>query len=202
MRGGVLVNWVASLPREDSADLPPEEWNCRAAKARLLRAFGNWRFPWIDVPATIESTAEIFLFPFVDREPLPWWTRDRVTLIGDAAHPMYPIGSQAGSQAIVDACVLAAALAAFRDPGEALRRYELERRPAMNDLAVSNRGLGAESVLQIVEERAPDGFTRLVDIISPDELDEIASGFKRLAGLDVESVNARDGWFGMAYSRA
>jgi 2-polyprenyl-6-methoxyphenol hydroxylase-like FAD-dependent oxidoreductase len=195
--GKALVNWVASLPRETEQPLPPEEWNRRVEKDRLLQAFAHWRFPWLDIAALIEQTADVFLFPFVDREPLPSWGRGRVTLLGDAAHPMYPVGSQAGSQAIVDARALAAALAAFA-PGEALEQYERLRRPAMNDLAARNRGLGAEAVLQTVEERAPNGFERLEDVISRQELEQVAASFKRLAGIDVDSVNNTRGYFGVS----
>jgi 5-methylphenazine-1-carboxylate 1-monooxygenase len=195
--GQALVNWVASLPLETDRPLPPEEWNRRVDKDRLVRAFGHWRFPWLDIAALIEQTTEVFLFPFVDREPLPSWSRARVTLLGDAAHPMYPIGSQAGSQAIVDARALAAALAAF-EPVEALEQYERLRRPAMNALAVRNRGLGAEAVLQMVEERAPNGFGRLEEVMSRQELEEIAGSFKRLAGIDVDSVNNARGYFGVS----
>jgi 2-polyprenyl-6-methoxyphenol hydroxylase-like FAD-dependent oxidoreductase len=197
--GKALVNWVASLPLPNAGALPPEEWNGLADKEerdRLLRAFGEWRFDWLDVAELIQRTEDVYLFPFVDREPLRRWSHGCITLLGDAAHPMYPIGSQAGSQAIVDARALAAALAAFPDAREALQQYERLRRPAMNELAVKNRGLGAESVLQIVEERAPNGFSKLEDVISRDELEAAALGFKRLAGIDVDAVNATRGYFG------
>jgi 5-methylphenazine-1-carboxylate 1-monooxygenase len=196
--GPVLVNWVASLPLPTEGAPPPEEWNQRVDKDRLLQAFARWRFPWLDVAGVIESTREVFLFPFVDREPLQSWGRGRVTLLGDAAHPMYPIGSQAGSQAVVDGRVLAAALAAFKDPEEALQAYESFRRPAMNELALKNRGLGAETILQLVEERAPNGFSRLEDVVGREELESIAIGFKQLAGIDVESVNSAPRYFGVA----
>lgn len=157
----------------------------------MLAAFGTWRFPWLDVPALIEHAAEIFEFPLVDRDPVESWTSGRVTLIGDAAHPMQPTGSQAGSQAILDARVLTAALQTNADPLEALRRYEAERRPVMNDITLRNRRFGPETALQLVEERAPNGFERLEDVISPEELDAGPRSFAQAAGLDIESVNAR-----------
>ena len=89
---------------------PREDWNRRAAKDKILAAFSGWRFPWLDVPALIEQSPDIFEFPLVDRDPVSAWTLGRVTLIGDAAHPMQPIGSQAGSQAVLDARLLTAAL--------------------------------------------------------------------------------------------
>jgi 2-polyprenyl-6-methoxyphenol hydroxylase-like FAD-dependent oxidoreductase len=196
-RGKALINWVASLPMPTTGVLPPEEWNRKVGKELFLPEFESWRFPWLDVAGLLEQTADIYQFPFVDREPIPKWSVGRVTLLGDAAHPMYPIGSQAGSQAIIDARVLASALAAFEDPAEALQCYEDTRMAAMNTLVVKNRELGAESVLQIVEDRAPNGFSRLEDVISRTELEETAIGFKKLAGIDVEAVNNREPYFGM-----
>jgi 5-methylphenazine-1-carboxylate 1-monooxygenase len=186
----LLTNWICQMAVPDKAP-PREDWNRRVAKDRVLAAFGRWRFPWLDMPALIEHTAEIFEFPLVDRDPVETWTSGRVTLIGDAAHPMQPTGSQAGSQAILDARVLTAALQSSPDPVEALRSYEAERRPVMNDITLRNRRFGPETALQLVEERAPHGFERLEDVISSQELDAGPKSFTQAAGLDVESVNAR-----------
>lgn len=168
-----------------------EDWNRRASRETVLAAFGAWKYPWLDMPALIARAAEIFEFPLVDRDPVETWTSGRVTLIGDAAHPMQPIGSQAGSQAIIDARVLTAALAAASDPSEALRRYDLERRPAMNDITLRNRQFGPEAAMQLVEDRAPNGFARISDVISRTELDEITTSFSVAGGLDAERVNNR-----------
>ena len=157
----------------------------------MLIAFGKWSFPWLDVPDLINRTPEILEFPLVDRDPLPAWTFGRVTLLGDAAHPMQPIGSQAGTQAIIDARVLTAALLAVSDPIEALRRYDIQRRPIMNDIVVRNRHFGPEAALQLVEERAPNGFGRIDDVVSQQDLKAIAASFSSAAGLDIETVNSR-----------
>jgi 2-polyprenyl-6-methoxyphenol hydroxylase-like FAD-dependent oxidoreductase len=188
--GRRLTNWICQMTVPDAAP-PREDWNQRVSKDRVLAAFGTWRFPWLDVPALIEQTPEIFEFPLVDRDPVEVWTSGRVTLIGDAAHPMQPTGSQAGSQAIIDARVLTAALQSAPDPREALRRYEAERRPAMNDITLRNRRFGPEAALQLVEVRAPNGFERLEDVISAEELNAGPQAFNAAAGLDVETVNAR-----------
>ena len=156
-----------------------------------MTAFGKWSFPWLDVPDLINRTPEILEFPLVDRDPLPAWTFGRVTLLGDAAHPMQPIGSQAGTQAIIDARVLTAALLAVSDPIEALRRYDIQRRPIMNDIVVRNRHFGPEAALQLVEERAPNGFGRIDDVVSQQDLKAIAASFWSAAGLDIETVNSR-----------
>ena len=188
--GRLLTNWICQAAVDDTADRQ-EDWNKRVAKEKVLAAFAGWRFPWLDLPALIEATSDIYEFPLVDRDPLDGWTFGRVTLIGDAAHAMQPIGSQAGSQAIVDARALTAALLQHSEPNEALRRYDAARRPAMNAITLQNRRLGPEAFLQLVEERAPNGFTRVDDVISSAELDAIASSFALTAGLDVEAVNSR-----------
>jgi 2-polyprenyl-6-methoxyphenol hydroxylase-like FAD-dependent oxidoreductase len=188
--GKLLTNWICQAAVDDTV-AGREDWNRRVSKEKVLAAFAGWRFPWLDLPALIDQTSDIYEFPLVDRDPLDAWTSGRVTLIGDAAHPMQPIGSQAGSQAIVDARALTAALLGHPDPAEALRRYDAARRPAMNSVTLRNRRLGPEAFLQLVEERAPNGFTRIDDVISAAELDAIASSFALEAGLDAESVNAR-----------
>lgn len=114
-----------------------------------------------------------------------------MTLLGDAAHAMYPIGSNGASQAILDARVLAARLAELGVGEAALAAYEAERRPATAALVMANRGDGPDKVLDIVEARAPEGFTRIEDVVSADELAGIAGGYKAVAGMDVETLNAR-----------
>jgi 2-polyprenyl-6-methoxyphenol hydroxylase-like FAD-dependent oxidoreductase len=125
----------------------------------------------------------------VDRDPLPRWTFGRATLLGDAAHPMYPIGSNGASQAILDARVLAGCLRRHPDDvDEALRRYEEARRPATAAIVHANRGLGPEVPMQLVEERAPDGFTDIGDVISPEEIARVTEGYRRTAGFALDAL--------------
>jgi 2-polyprenyl-6-methoxyphenol hydroxylase-like FAD-dependent oxidoreductase len=188
--GKLLTNWICQAAVDEAA-ADREDWNREVSKEKVLGAFAGWRFPWLDLPALIDQTSDIYEFPLVDRDPLGAWTFGRVTLIGDAAHPMQPIGSQAGSQAIVDARALTAALLEHDDPVEALARYDAARRPAMNAVTLQNRRLGPEAFLQLVEERAPNGFACVDEVISAAELDAIASSFALTAGLDAASVNSR-----------
>jgi 2-polyprenyl-6-methoxyphenol hydroxylase-like FAD-dependent oxidoreductase len=171
---------------------PREDWNRRVSKETVLAAFGAWKYPWLDVPALIARAEEIYEFPLVDRDPVGAWTKGRVTLIGDAAHPMQPIGSQAASQAIVDARVLTGALMASPSPIEALHRYDQLRRPTMNEITLRNRQFGPEAAMQLVEDRAPNGFTSIGDVISQSELEQITSSFSVAAGLDAKTVNERN----------
>ena len=192
--GRVMLNWITELGQ--SGDGPPrEEWNRKVDPASFAHAFESWRFDWLDVPALIAAGAEVFEFPKVDRDPVDRWTFGRVSLLGDAAHPMHPVGSQAGSQAVVDARSLAFHLAACGDdPQEGLRRYEAERLPPMREIALQNRTLGPEMVMEIVEERAPQGFSNIHDVLSAGELQERADAFKRMAGFAVDALNNRQSY--------
>jgi 2-polyprenyl-6-methoxyphenol hydroxylase-like FAD-dependent oxidoreductase len=188
--GNCLINWICVTHTSDPM-MPLEEWGIRADKGPIQARYANWKFPWLDIPKLVADTQDVFVFPDVDRDPLTQWSFDRVTMVGDAAHPMLPVGAQAGSQAIVDGRVLAAALLRFSNPVEALRHYERERMDAMNGMILRNRRLGPETVLQLAEERAPDGFSDISTILGADELQEAAVSFKRAAGFDVETVNTR-----------
>ena len=119
-----------------------------------------------------------------DRDPLPQWSFGHITLLGDAAHPMYPIGSNGASQAILDAECLADSLKNNDDIGVALQQYESIRLPATAKIVLQNRQMGPEQVMQIVEERAPNGFENLDDVISREELESIAARYKQIAGFD------------------
>jgi 5-methylphenazine-1-carboxylate 1-monooxygenase len=188
--GRCLINWIC-VARTPEPMMPLEEWGIRADKAPILERYANWTFDWLDIPKLVEATDNIFIFPDVDRDPLPQWSYGQVTMVGDAAHPMLPVGAQAGSQAIVDGRVLAAALARCADPVEALRHYEQERMDAMNGMILRNRRLGPETVMQLAEERAPGGFSDICTVLSAEELQEAAISFKRAAGFDVDTVNTR-----------
>jgi 5-methylphenazine-1-carboxylate 1-monooxygenase len=174
--GRTVVNWVAEvrMPDDDLA----ADWTRRGRLEDVLPYFEDWRFDWLDVPGLLKRTDTILEYPMVDRDPLPWWGTDRVTLVGDAAHPMYPIGSNGGSQAVLDAAALARCLAGAPDPATALAGYEAERREPTNQILLANRELGPERILQLVAERAPHGFTRIEDVLSAAEIAEIGVAWR------------------------
>ncbi|HMO54936.1 MAG TPA: FAD-dependent monooxygenase, partial [Tepidiformaceae bacterium] len=190
-RGHSLVNWVAELTVGGDAE-PPRDWNREVPIAKFLPAFESWRFDWLDVPALIQGAAAVYEFPMSDRDPVDRWSFGRVTLLGDAAHPMYPIGSNGASQAILDAASLSEALKRESSIESALAAYEAERLEPTSRIVLANRGQGPESVMQTVEERAPNGFERLDDVISAAELEQAASAYKQIAGFDRDSLNAKD----------
>ncbi|MDX9999623.1 MAG: flavin-dependent oxidoreductase [Phenylobacterium sp.] len=189
--GKALVNWIAELRFRDETDWRREDWNRPGRLEDFLPRFEAWRFAWLDVPELIRGAEAIYEYPMVDRDPLERWTFGRLTLMGDAAHPMYPIGSNGASQGILDARTLAFELATRRDADAALAAYEAARRPATSRLVLANRGNGPEQVMQLAHERAPQGFAHVHDVLSPAELEEVAAGYKRLAGFDRDALNAR-----------
>jgi 2-polyprenyl-6-methoxyphenol hydroxylase-like FAD-dependent oxidoreductase len=188
--GRSLVNWLTVLGNQTNYD-ERETWDRRVTKERFFANFAGWNFDWIKVADMVSATQEIFEYPMADRDPLPQWSFGRVTLMGDAAHAMYPIGSQAGTQAVVDGRVLAKAVAEEGDPADGLRAYEAERLPQMNGVVELNRRYGPEIVMQMAEERAPEGFECIEDVIPHRELEEIAHSFKVAAGFDPKSLNER-----------
>ena len=187
--GRQLFNFIAELRRPDSDLATREDWNHRGTLDDFLPQFKSWDFDWLDVPAIIGAASETFVFPMIDREPLPRWTFGRTTLLGDAAHPMYPIGSNGASQAILSARVLAGCLRrSLDDPAAALERYEEVRRPATAAIVQANRGLGPELPMLLVEERAPDGFDDIAEVITPAEIACVTEDYRRTAGFSLAAL--------------
>ncbi len=184
--GRQLVNWVAEIetPRHQQRD-----WNRRGSLDDFLGAFEAWHFDWLDVPAFLCAADSVLEFPMVDQDPLPWWTQGRVTLLGDAAHPMVPRGSNGAGQAILDARALAEALSTHRDPAEALQAYEAKRREATANVVRMNRQNPPDAILREVFVRSGDRpFERIEDVIPLEELKAISDRYKRVAGYDRESL--------------
>jgi 5-methylphenazine-1-carboxylate 1-monooxygenase len=190
-RGEAVINWIAERKFRPDHSWRREDWNRAGERADFLPQFADWRFDWLDVPGLIEGADQCYEYPMVDRDPVDRWTFGRVTLLGDAAHPMYPIGSNGASQGILDARVLAREIRRRGETPEALQAYEAERRPATAKIVLANRANGPEQVMQMVEQRAPDGFTRIEDVLTAEELEGTAASYKRLAGFDRDALNAR-----------
>ena len=186
--GNAVINWIAILAVDEM--LKREDWNRQGQITDFIGPFEGWQYDWLNIPDLCRSASANYEFPMVDRDPLPHWSAGRITLLGDAAHPMYPVGSNGASQAILDAKALCDVFADYRDPVEALRAYEEKRLPATAEVVRSNRRLGPEIVMQMAEERAPDGFHDIEDVIPRVELEEIAAHYKQTAGFDRKQLNA------------
>jgi 2-polyprenyl-6-methoxyphenol hydroxylase-like FAD-dependent oxidoreductase len=178
--GRQLVNWVAELetPKHRQRD-----WNRPGEVQDFIGAFADWHFDWLDVPALIRSTANILEFPMVDQDPLERWSFGRITLLGDAAHPMYPRGSNGAVQAILDAGDLASRLAGQRDWVDALEAYDRQRRTATTGVVLANRANPPDAILREIYLRSGDKpFRRVEDIIARDELARISSSYRQVSG--------------------
>ncbi|MFG2496927.1 flavin-dependent oxidoreductase [Streptomyces sp. NPDC048441] len=188
-RGRALLNWVAEVrfPVHHHGAAGPVDWNRSGRLSDVLPHFAGWRIGDLDVPALLaatSSTGRILEYPMVDRDPLPWWGRGAVTLLGDAAHPMYPVGSSGGSEAVLDARVLARCMAlAGVDRVKGLRAYEAERWGPANAVALANRAMPVDAVLRAVAERAPEGFARVEDVLTGEELAGLGEGYRRMRGM-------------------
>ncbi|MEM6897354.1 MAG: flavin-dependent oxidoreductase [Pseudomonadota bacterium] len=187
---GSLLNWIADLTMPADYAWRRQDWNRLGQLADFAPQFEDWAFDWLDIPAVIREADQIYEYPMVDRDPLPSWTDGRVTLMGDAAHAMYPIGSNGASQCILDARHLARAIRDHGTTPKALEVYESERREKMNALVLANRGDGPDKILDIVAERAPHGFTDIEDVMPRAERQSFADSYKAIAGMDIAALNA------------
>jgi 2-polyprenyl-6-methoxyphenol hydroxylase-like FAD-dependent oxidoreductase len=185
-----LTNW-AVLVKIAEAGVPPrkEDWSRPGRFEELMPHVQRFRIPYVDAKALIETTPEFWEYPMCDRDPLPRWSHGRVTLLGDAAHPMYPVGSNGASQAILDARSLADRLRSAEHPAHALWMYEQERLPVTAQVVQMNRKGGPEGVIDAVEERAPDGFSNVDDVLSFEQRKAIVRGYASTAGFAREQVN-------------
>ena len=189
--GGSMTNWIAELRFEATALSEREDWNRSGDFADFAPAFAEWQFPWLDIAGLIETAEHCYEFPMVDRDPVARWSFGTVTLLGDAAHPMYPIGSNGASQAILDARALTDALQA--NPGDVsagFAHYEAERLPATAAIVRANRGNGPEQVMQLAQERAPQGFEDIEKVVPLAERQAIAARYKQVAGFSKQALAA------------
>ncbi len=191
-----LTNWAIMARLGDGSQPPPrrEDWS---RPGRLDEALpfvrDTFRLDFVDPVALIQATGTFFEYPCCDRDPLPRWSFGRVTLLGDAAHPMYPNGSNGASQAILDARSLTDHLLSAASVEHALAAYDAERRPATAEIVLANRRGGPEGVIDLVEARAPDGFDDLNAVASHAEREAIVRGYATLAGFAQDQVNRKDG---------
>jgi 2-polyprenyl-6-methoxyphenol hydroxylase-like FAD-dependent oxidoreductase len=185
--GNQLVNWVAEI---ESAQPARRDWNGVGRLEDFFPAFSDWTFDWLDVAGMIKATETILEYPMVDQDPLPRWTVDRVTLLGDAAHPMVPRGSNGAGQAILDAPCLVAQFKHLGVNREALHAYEEIRRKATTEVVLMNRKAPPDAILQKVHElTGGKPFANIDDVISRAALADISNSYKNVAGLNLAALN-------------
>ena len=189
-QGLQLVNWVAEIRREGAA---MNDWNQPGNPADVASIFKDWRFDWLDVPALIAGAAQVLEYPMVDKDPVDRWTFGCVTLLGDAAHPMYPRGSNGSAQALIDARVLAGLLADEAHPGgdprAALAAYEAQRLPATARIVQTNRQAPPDIInIKVDELSGGKPFGSIDELISQDELRRLSDEYKQVAGFSLEGM--------------
>lgn len=185
--GNQLINWVAEIetPRHLKRD-----WNKQGRLEDFIHAFEDWRFDWLDVPNLMRNADMVLEFPMIDQDPLPFWTQGLITLLGDAAHPMYPRGSNGAGQSILDACCLAEHLVQEPSVTKALISYEKKRLLETSQVVLANRLNPPDAILREVFERSSDKpFEQIDNIISKQELYQLSNNYKKITGSDLASLS-------------
>ena len=184
------INWIAEITVDNSGGWTQGDWNRRVALDEFAHHFDGWNYGWLDVPAMLRGASEIFEYPMIDRDPVPTWVDGRVALLGDAAHVMYPTGSNGASQAIVDARVLGASLLAHGVSAAALRAYDQKLCTDISALVLRNRGAGPFGLLNLLDERCGGVFDDIDSVIPAAEREAFMARYKAAAGLAIETLNA------------
>ena len=188
--GRATINWIAERRLGPMGGTREADWTHAVDPEAIAPRFADWRFDWLDVPALIRGAEAVLEYPMVDREPLDRWTCGRVTLMGDAAHPTYPVGSNGSGQAILDARTLGRAIREHGPTPEALEAYEAARRPRTTAIQRANRGRGPDAIMQMVEDRTGGEFDRMDALVPMAERAAHAERYKALAGTSVAALNA------------
>jgi 5-methylphenazine-1-carboxylate 1-monooxygenase len=184
------INWIAEITVDNRGGWTQGDWNRRVALDEFAHHFDGWNYGWLDVPAMLRGAMEIFEYPMIDRDPVPTWVDGRVALLGDAAHVMYPTGSNGASQAIVDARVLGASLLVHGVSADALRAYNDKLCADISALVLRNRGAGPFGLLNLLDERCGGVFDDIEQVIPAAEREAFMARYKAAAGLAIETLNA------------
>ncbi|MBB3178713.1 2-polyprenyl-6-methoxyphenol hydroxylase-like FAD-dependent oxidoreductase [Variovorax sp. Sphag1AA] len=188
--GLATINWIAEITVDNSDGWTQGDWNRRVSVDDFIQHFEGWNYDWLDVPAMLRGAKEVFEYPMIDRDPVPTWVDGRVTLLGDAAHVMYPVGSNGASQAIVDARVLGAAVLAHGATPAALDAYNDQLCADISALVLRNRGAGPFGILGLVDERCGGVFDDIEKVIPAAEREAFMARYKAAAGFAIDALNA------------
>jgi 2-polyprenyl-6-methoxyphenol hydroxylase-like FAD-dependent oxidoreductase len=188
--GLATINWIAEITVDNSRGLSQGDWNEKVAADSFIHHFEDWRYDWLDVPGMLRGADEVFEYPMIDRDPVSTWVDARVALLGDAAHVMYPTGSNGASQAIIDARVLGAVMIEHGATSEALRAYDRKLCAEISAVVLRNRGAGPFGLLNLLDERCGGIFDDIDDVIPAEERAEFMSRYRSAAGFAMERLNA------------
>jgi 2-polyprenyl-6-methoxyphenol hydroxylase-like FAD-dependent oxidoreductase len=188
--GLATINWIAEITVDNTGGWTAGDWNRKVDIDSFIHHFEDWNYDWLDVPAMLRGADEVYEYPMIDRDPVSTWVDGNVTLLGDAAHVMYPTGSNGASQAIIDARVLGAAMIRHGVSGKALRIYDAALCEEISALVLRNRGAGPFGLLNLLDERCGSVFDNIDDVIPAAERDEFMARYKAAAGFAQEKLNA------------
>ncbi len=184
-----IINWIAEVTMDNAEGWKQSGWFRQVPTSDFAHHFDGWVWDWLDVPAMIRGADVVFENPMIDRDPVPTWRDGPVLLLGDAAHAMYPTGSNGGSQAIVDARILGAAMIEHGATAEALAAYDEKLCGPISQLILRNRGAGPFGLLNLVDERCGGTFDKIDDVVPEKERKEFMAGYKAAAGFAIEALN-------------
>ena len=188
--GLATINWIAELTVDNSHGWQSSGWFRPAGIEEFAHHFADWTYDWLDVPDLLNRADVIYENPMIDRDPVPTWQDGPVLLVGDAAHAMYPTGSNGASQAIIDARLLGAAMLEYGVSGEALAAFDRKLCGPISELVLRNRGAGPFGLLNLVDERCGGTFDDIDDVVPPAERTEFMAKYKAAAGFAIEQLNA------------
>ena len=184
------INWIAEITVDATGGWQSGDWNKKVRHEDFMPHFDRWTQDWIDIPAMLRGAADVYEYPMIDRDPVPTWVDGSVALLGDAAHVMYPTGSNGGTQAIVDARVLGAAMLAHGATPAALQAYDAKLCKDVSAVVLRNRGAGPFGLLNLLDERCGGVFDDIEKVIPRAERDEFMRGYRAAAGFAMEKLNA------------
>jgi len=184
------INWIAEITVNNTGGWPDGDWNKKVQHADFMHHFQQWNYDWIDIPAMLLGADDVYEYPMIDRDPVPTWQDGNTALLGDAAHVMYPTGSNGASQAIVDARILGAAMLEHGVNAKALSAYDTRLCPEISPLVLRNRGAGPFGLLNLLDDRCGGVFDNIDDVIPQAERDEFMLRYKQAAGFAAEKLNA------------
>lgn len=188
--GLATINWIANLRMDKAAGFRKEDWTRKAQLDDFLPRYKDFNLDWIDIPGLIEGADEVLEYPMVDRDPIDKWTHGRVTLMGDAAHAAYPIGSNGAGSAIQDARRLGAAFLTDGLTTAAFEAYEADMRPVTSAVTLANRSAGPDKIIDEIDVKCGGHFDNLDEVIPQQERAAWAENYKKTAGTSVSMINA------------
>ena len=188
--GLATINWIAEITVDSAGGWRGGDWNRRVDVESIIPHFQAWTYDWLDVPAMLRGADEVFEYPMIDRDPIPTWVDGPVALLGDAAHVMYPTGSNGATQAVIDARVLGAAMIEHGVTARALHAYDAQLREDIGAVVLRNRGAGPFGLLNLLDERCGGVFDDIDAVIPPGEREAFMSRYKVAAGFAMEKLNA------------